>query len=485
MFSVREDEASRSGEGNSVSRKPAQDFSWQALRSPWAWLPFCLFLGFFFPNTRVDWLQAHMEIGRWVILFIITGIACLHWLFSRSMFGFPTRAGNPTKWELFLFLSYLWMGTSIIESVNPWLAFFKWIVFLIFLIVCVSYSTLLTRREELVLSLFPFTIFFVLFIWIIPISVPFFPQPIRGSMGHINGFLIFAPALGHFLAAFGIPITLYWLNRPVGKKTRFFLLLTLLLALGLTIKSGSRVAVISASLFLFVALARWRRSEDFDFLKVVLVCAGLLAFLTMPVIEDRIKLYLYKYPGEEELLASRTDFWDRTIEEFKTRSLFGYGFGVQKQMEGMPVHFSTIGQREQGSTFLALLEEVGVCGALPIFIFFSIIGYTSLVALWRARDPLDLFFSRVVFVGLSLAAFENYLLSLGNATSILVVFSFFCKERLAEISRMETSPGNTGEACASDIPAAPCPKDPSGAGRRSVSSVDWRPSSSSSSLDIP
>jgi O-antigen ligase len=245
------------------------------------------------------------------------------------------------------------------------------------------------------------------------------------------------------------------------------------------------VAFLSVTFFLSVALARWRRSEEFDFLKVVLFCAGLLVFMTVPVIEDRIKLYLYKYPGEEELLASRTDFWERTIEEFQSRSLFGHGFGVQRQMEGMRVGFTTIGQREQGSTFLALLEEVGVCGGIPIFIFFSMMGYTSMAALWRARDPLELLFSRVVFVGLSLAAFENYLLSLGNATSILVVFSLFCKERLAEISRMETSPGEPGEACASAIPAAPCPEGPSGAGRRPVSSADWRPSSSSSSLDIP
>ncbi len=331
--------------------------------------------------------------------------------------------------EILFISAFCWLGISILESVNPPLSFSKWGVFLFFLLFCASYSNLLKNREDLVLTLFPFIVFFVVFVWMTLISARFYPQPLKSSVGYINGFLIFAPAVGHFLTAFGTPGILYILAHSLGKKMRIFLIITLFLGVFLTIYSGSRAGTFTTFFILGMALIKWRRERSFAFLKVTVFCIALFFIIVSPRVDEQFLQFLYKYPDESEIFASRKDFWQRTVDSFEERPLWGFGFGVQKQHADQPVGFFTIGFREQGSTFLGLLEEVGLVGALPMFLFFGIIGYKALLSVWRSSDPLDVFLSRVIVAGMSLAAIENYLLYLGNATSILVFLAFFLRER--------------------------------------------------------
>lgn len=407
-------------------------------------LPVGLFLGFFFPNTRIEPLGESMIAGRWIVLFIVVGLALARWLLTGSGMNPHVKQGRLTVLGSAFILSYSWLGISTLDSVNPPLSFLKWLVFLLFLAFCAAHSTLLRSRRDLVLTLYPFILVFVVFIWLTPAATRYYPQPLQDSMGHINGFLVFAPALGHFLAAFGIPGVLFMLTHPMRKEIKLFLIATLLLAILLTFYSGSRTGVLTVFFVLGLALFRWRPSQRLAFLKVAFICFLFLFLLMTPKVGANFSRFLYKYPDESELFLSRTNFWARTLEAFQERPVLGYGFGVQKQLAGMRVGFFTIGFREQGSTYYGLLEEVGLVGALPVFIFFSIVGYRSSRSLWHSRDPLELFLSRIVFAGLVLAAFENYLLYLGNATSILVVFAFFLRERLKsvgeEVMSQDSSP---------------------------------------------
>jgi O-antigen ligase len=401
------------------------------------YLPLLLFLGFFFPNTRIAPLDETMIAGRWIVLTGIAGFVLIRWFLSKSFLYSHPQQGHLTALEVLFIISFFWLGISILESVNPPLSFAKWGVFLLFLLFCAAYSNLLQIREDLILALRPFIIFFVGFIWLIPISIQYFPQPLQSSLGFINGFLVFTNALGQFLASFGIPGVLFMLTYSLKRGMRIFLTITLFLAVFLTIYSGSRAGTFTSFFILSLALWRWRRDERFAFLKVTLFGVWILFLVMTPHIDEYFSHLLYKYPDESEILASRVGVWQRTMESFQERPLWGYGFGVQKQMADLEVGFFTIGYREQGSTYYGLLEEVGLVGALPIFLFFSIVGYKCCLSLWRSSDPLDLFFSRVIFTGLGLAAFENYLLALGNATSILVVLAFFLQERLKSMAGRE------------------------------------------------
>ncbi len=398
-------------------------------------LPFLLFLAFFFPNTRIEPLNESMFVGRWIALCLIAGIVFLRWFLARSFLFTKFRQEPLTGLEIFFVLVFSWLGNSIIESVNPPVAFMKWFVFLIFLLFCAAYSSLLKKREDLILALCPFFIFFVGFVWLTPISTRYYPQHLLSSMGFINGFLVFTNALGHFLSAFGIPALLFLLTYRLGRGMRIFLIITLFLAVYLTVYSGSRAGTFTSFFIMGLALWRWRRDEGFAFLKVTLFCLGFLFILMNTHIGEYFSRLLYKYPDESVILASRLDFWQRTLDSFHERPVWGFGFGVQKENAGVPLAFYSIGAREQGSTYYGLLEEVGLLGSLPIFLFFGVLAYKCSLNLWRSSDPLDLFFSRVIFVGLGLAAFENYLLSLGNATSILVVLAFFLQERLKRLNR--------------------------------------------------
>jgi O-antigen ligase len=411
------------------------------LRKAHVSFPIVLFIAFFFPNTRIEPFSESMIAGRWLALFAVAGGILVHWLLSKSISLSSPHRGSLTGLEIMFLLSFSWLGISIVESVNPPLSFSKWGVFLIFSFFCAAYSNLLETKNDLVASLHPFIFFFVGFIWLTPLSTQFYPQRLQSSLGIINGFLVFTNALGHFLTAFGTPAVLFLLARQGGRKKRFLLVLTLVLSVLLTIYSGSRAGTFTSFFILGLALWKWRKDQRFGFLKATLFCAGILFIFIAPRMDQYLFQLLYKYPEQSDILASRMDFWERTLESYHERPLWGSGFGVQQQHAGMPVGFFTIGFREQGSTYYGLLEEVGLLGALPIFMFFFLIAYQCIKILFRSSDPLELFLSRVIFAGLSLAAFENYLLALGNSTSILVILAFFLQQRLRNMARQTDFPG--------------------------------------------
>ena len=394
-------------------------------------LPLILFIAFFFPNTRVESLSGSMLIGRWIILFLVAGFVLLRW-FMTSDYSIHSAFRHLSLKGSFI-LAFLWCGTSIVESVNPPLALAKWTVFVIFLLICSAYSGFVQTREEILSILYPFALFFIFYIWLTPAGVFYFPQPLRGDIGYINGFMVFAPALGHFLASFGVPSLLFMMTRAERVKFRAFLGLTLLGGLLLIFKSGSRSAAFTTAGILTIALLRWKGDERLSFLKGTLICVLAAAVISFPNLGEFGWGFLMKYP-ETELLSSREEFWGNALRAFWERPHFGYGFGVQEQLQGMPVGFFSIGWREQGSTFYGLLEEVGIVGAFPLFVAFFVMGWRCARSVLFSQDPLEIFFSQVVLVGLGLAAFENYLVYLGNATSILVFLAFFLRERLLSLS---------------------------------------------------
>ena len=164
----------------------------------------------------------------------------------------------------------------------------------------------------------------------------------------------------------------------------------------------------------------------------------LAAALVIPGQRERVQAFVYKYEGTTSVLESRARYWEQTKDSFRRRPLTGSGFGVQEQQAGAELSYASRGAfREQGSNYLGMLEEIGLLGSTPFFIFFIVVGFRNMIILLRSRDPLRILLARSIVAGLIWGVSENYLLYLGNAASIIFFCSFFLQERLGQLGRYE------------------------------------------------
>ncbi len=377
---------------------------------------------------------------RWFDLIIATGLILIIKFLDESRYS-PIKYRFTLNNIIVLFISaFIWIGITIFESVNPEISLAKWSAFLCFLVFCLTYFSLITRRDEIIEILSPVMSLFILIIWATPLAVKYYPQRLLSSLGCINGFFIFTNALGHFLAVFGTPTIIYLITQKYkssGIAGKSFLIVTLLLSIYLTLASKARAAAVITLVILGVAIWRWKGDARSSLIKKIGLCLIVALFFNIAGIQQRVVDYIYKYDTEEsrqDILSSREPFWAATLDAFERREAFGSGFGVQEQMADEKLMYETAGFREQGSTAYGLLEEVGLAGAIPIFLCLLFMGYKCGLSLLRSDDELELFLSRVFLTGLGLALVENYLLYLGNAISILVFFSFFMRERLLSLS---------------------------------------------------
>jgi hypothetical protein len=402
-----------------------------------SFFPLLLFMGFLFPNTRIYPFRGLFLLYRWWFLCTITIYIICYKIYKLSKI--ETRLAVPMNAMITLFfLSYIWVGISIFDSVDQKISLLKWLAFLSFLIFCGIYASLMETKEQIIKALTPIIYIFILIIWATPLALRHYSQGLLASLGAINGIFVYTNQLGHFLATFGTPSVVYLLSQNIQRRERIFLSATLGLSVYFTIASKSRAATVITLIILAVALCRWDSKTMSRYVKLSLACLLATTLFMHLGFTKRVSGFLVKYedPADQsDLLASRRPYWENTVEAFEKRRIFGYGFGMQEGLERESHAYMTPGgYREQGSTIYGLLEEVGLVGSIPIFLCLLWMGYRCGISILRSRDPLELFLSQVFLTGLGLALVENYLLYLGNATSILVFFAFFMRERLLGLS---------------------------------------------------
>lgn len=389
------------------------------------YLPTLLFVAFFIPNTRLRYLSQAMSLGRWTVLAAVLALAFLTARHLRGVSAASAFAG----------LSFLSLAVSLPHSSNPAISVAKWLVFAGFLVFWLVFVSRLRDRRDVHRVIQPTVVFFFLFMWLTPLASLIFPQPLWGYFRHLNGALIYTNALGQFLIFFGLPAALYKLETAATVRQRLLWQATLGLAIVLIFFSGSRTAAFTMALLLAIAFVRWRRWQG----RLALPAQALvilLGVLAVPHFMGELQSFVYKYPGVSSLLESRASYWQDTRESFRVRRWTGSGFGVQEQQAESRLSFATTGSfREQGSTYLGLLEEVGVLGAAPFFVLLLVVAYRNGAMLLRSEDPLRLLFARTIVAGLLWGLTENYLLYLGNAASILFFNAFFLQERLLQLEK--------------------------------------------------
>jgi O-antigen ligase len=252
-------------------------------------------------------------------------------------------------------------------------------------------------------------------------------------------FLLGAPIFGNpnsLGAVMGVVITpvLAWgmvTARPRPRQLR--LGFALFLSAALLFYSLSRAgiaAALAAGLMLCFAFRRQRVLVRVLLLGVLL--AALVA-VVQPGYFDQLtasvsETVIYKGKRDQGLLGSRRTPWQQTVSVIQERPWFGSGFGsevgVNPSSAVSLVATQEEASREHGSSYLTLLQWVGLLGVLPfVLLLFLLLSRLRRVCAWMWRTasaahpavPLAL----VLVGGLVNTIFEDWLFAVGYYLTVL------------------------------------------------------------------
>src|ERR1700676_4524668 len=239
-------------------------------------------------------------------------------------------------------------------------------------------------------------------------------------------------SLGAIMGVAVVPILSWGFLIADSGQTRHRRTVALCIAVYLLTLSASRAGLLASAVALTVMCLALRRGDLL--LKGTLV----LAFLVTAVgalqpsrLDSLVSLFteqlLYKGKMEQGLLGSRKSPWQETMSVIRESPWFGSGFGTDR-MPGQVVPdsaFRTVEGvgREHGSSYLALLQYVGVLGAAPFAIrFLLVVSQIILTCTWmlRSRNPYNyaIPLAMVCLAGLLHAAFEDWLFAPGYYLSL-------------------------------------------------------------------
>jgi O-antigen ligase len=239
---------------------------------------------------------------------------------------------------------------------------------------------------------------------------PFFGNP--NSLGVVMGVVV-TP-----LMVWGVMAT----ERVVERHRRC---VGLAVSLLLLFSSYSRAGILAASVssvLLCIALRRYRS------LITGAAATALLAVLVATVLPPRpdensnvVDAFLYK--GQRgHLLISRKSIWDETTSTIRQHPWFGAGLGTNTTSSDIlnesVFKSSTQTTKEHGSSYLAILEGVGLLGVLPFYTLLLLIS-TNIARVfrrvWRTDGPLSpaLPVAVVLLAGLIGGAFEDWIFGVG------------------------------------------------------------------------
>jgi O-antigen ligase len=139
---------------------------------------------------------------------------------------------------------------------------------------------------------------------------------------------------------------------------------------------------------------------------------------------------LYKGKEPQGLFASRRTPWQRTVAVIDQHPWLGSGFGTSDiGLDGKSVEVSSIETREEtahehGSSYLALVEWVGLLGGIPFALLFALIlQKLGVTFAWihKSGDPghYSVPIALVLTSGLVHGLFEDWIVAVGYYLTIL------------------------------------------------------------------
>jgi O-antigen ligase len=259
--------------------------------------------------------------------------------------------------------------------------------------------------------------------------------------------------LGAFVGVVAIPVLLWaaLVAENRGERQRHYTALAICaVLLYVTVCRAAIVADALVTVALTLGLRRPRL-----LLKAAFVAAFFLEVMAvanpahmselMNSLSGRFIFKLSAHRPQQGILGSRMTPWDESISAVAQHPWFGTGFGTSdlgsEQSNLQQSNVSTVEgtNREHGSSYLALIEYMGLLGILPfLLLMFLLMRSAGRVYMWMRRTASPYHyaipFAMVTLAGIVHAAFEDWLFAAGSYLCLFFwVLAFLLVDLASEI----------------------------------------------------
>jgi O-antigen ligase len=249
--------------------------------------------------------------------------------------------------------------------------------------------------------------------------------------------------MGAFIGVAAVPILLWaaLVAENRGERQRHYTALGLcgiLLYL-----SVCRAAIIADGIIVIVLTIALRRPQLW--LKAAFVVALVLEIMAVAnppravefanSLSGKFVFKLERRQASTGLFASRETPWDETLSAIKRHPWLGTGFGTSDMGTDRSIEESSIytvegTNREHGSSYLALVEYLGLAGIVPFLVLLLLLVHASgRMLLWVRRNGsayhYGVPFALVTLAGLIHAGFEDWLFAAGSYLCVFFWVSAF------------------------------------------------------------
>lgn len=228
-----------------------------------------------------------------------------------------------------------------------------------------------------------------------------------GFTGVFNHSMFMGP-----MAAISFLTCLYYATIANNSKKRLLFYGLSGISLIASLTAGSRAALISAilgALYFFYKINQQNLKQYFKIIFMMLT----VVVLTFPLWKDygeRVVDKMAYAESEGSLIVTRSELWNRRVEEFNSSPLFGIGYSNDSSQSEEDLSIGE-GQVEPGSSWLVVLSMTGIMGFL-LFLFLQIKIF-KIVNKKRGSSYLYYLGGVFVFFIIHLVA-EGYALSAGS-----------------------------------------------------------------------
>lgn len=360
-----------------------------------------LMMTFFWAGLNVP-LNERGQVFRWAVLGLATSVGIIVWLFKGKRLKFGA-------FHIFTAITVLVFLSSTMGSVNPSMTFLK-VSTLALLFSYASIGVRLSYRNKEGVFLKGLKLCCEATVYISAFFYNVLHHPLYGNPN----------SLGAVMGVVVCPILVWSVvtERTGARIARTGLALALCGVL--LYQSFARASFVSAVVSGSIVLLVTYRHRVLWFSAISITAAVMIGFISFSDYwKAPVKRMMYK--GEEsEMFQARRGTWKESIKMSGKNLIFGVGFGTAEGFsEGWRGGFSSsLNVRERGSSYLSVLEGVGITGCIP----FAILLVLLLRRIWlvyhrlrRVRNPADPSLPMIAIVsgGLCHALFEDWLMAVG------------------------------------------------------------------------
>lgn len=250
--------------------------------------------------------------------------------------------------------------------------------FVVFILLMMSFSSLVNSRKIALMRLHLFHIFSLLSVLLVTINYVFFSlgmfdakkMDLYESVGLFTGST--ANNEMGLLAAIAIMFIITFTSKYYAQLRlldKLLMLGCLVCAISMMAMSSSRMGLICAILSVSFVLYKLYSKSFFKLsVAVVLLSVGINVVATL--FEDKFRYMLAKNGNQTETIDihSRDEMWKSRIREFKESPVLGIGFGYMKYGWGGRGAQANKGRIEAGSGWASVLSQTGGMGALCLLV---------------------------------------------------------------------------------------------------------------------